>query len=61
MEIHNDVVHKLLHWNAADRDDRDVDYAFGLALALSLIPVGQIEAGELDNNVLAFITGMLLI
>lgn len=61
IEIHDDVINNLLQWNmAAQRDDVDIDYAFGLSLLLSLIPMERITAGEIDDNALAFIMGMLL-
>lgn len=58
IEIHDDVINNLLQWNMdAQRDDVDLDYAFGLSLLLSLIPMERIAAGDIDDNALDFIKG----
>lgn len=58
IEIHDDVINNLLQWNmAAQRDNVDLDYAFGLSLLLSLIPMERIAAGDIDDNALDFIKG----
>lgn len=58
IEIHNEVINNLLQWNASQKDDVDVDYAFGLSLLLSLIFMQQIEASQIDNNAWNFMLGM---
>lgn len=59
MEIHSDVMKDLFKWNRGpERDDRDLDYAFGLSVYLSFVPVQNIEAGcEIDQNALVFVLG----
>lgn len=59
IEIHNDVVNNLLQWNEdPQRNDQDIDYAFGLSLLLSLISIEDISVGRIDNNALTFVQGM---
>lgn len=61
IEIHSDVMKNLLKWNTAPlQNDRDLDYAFGLSVFLSLVPMERIAAGEIDQNAFAFILGSFL-
>lgn len=61
-EIHNDVLENLMEWNTSpQKEDQNMDYPFGLAVLLSLVPMSRIEAGEIDSNALAFLFGMYLL
>lgn len=58
IEIHHSIVQNLMQWNDSQRDNIDIDYAFGLSLLLSLVPIEDIASGKMDNNAMNFVLGM---
>lgn len=58
IEIHGDVLDKLLLWNAVERrQDQNLDFAFGLSILLSLVPAERIEAEEMSSDIVDFVIG----
>lgn len=58
IEIHGDVLDKLLLWNAVERrQDQNLDFAFGLSILLSLVPAERIEAEEMSSDIVDFVFG----
>lgn len=56
------MIENLLKWNEApQRNDCNLDYAFGLSVLLSLVPEDSITAGEIDQCAFDFILGNFFI
>lgn len=58
IEIHNDVINKLKLWNTTkQKQDRSLDSRFALTIFLSLSTPVSIANGQIDQEVMNFITG----
>lgn len=52
IEIHYDVLAKLLEWNSAPNNDyRDFDFPFALSVFLCVVPSEQVKLGKLDPEI----------
>lgn len=58
VEIHRDVISKLLEWNSDEqKNNSKFDFAFCLSVLLSLVSPAKIAESGLSPDVVAFIHG----
>lgn len=59
VEIHANVIQKLMEWNLQQRSDMVLDNAFVLAILISVVPPEDFANGQISESAMDFVTGML--